>query len=82
MPNLAEYFARNRPEAQWSIGDRVQGLYNGIPFIGSVGSEVMRNEEEGPMASVHLDLPIKHDDVWKTIIRVSPQSLQSRDTGP
>jgi hypothetical protein len=57
--NLAEYFAANRPKARYTIGDRVEGKYQGVPYVGTVGSDVMRNETEGPMVTVHLDLPLK-----------------------
>jgi hypothetical protein len=57
--NLAEYFAANRPAAKYTIGDRVEGRYQGVPYVGTVGSDVMRNETEGSMVTVHLDLPLK-----------------------
>ena len=80
--NLAEYFAANRPQPYWQGGERIQGLYNGIPFIGTVAYEIMRNEDEGMMVAIQLDLPLKDGDTWTTIIRVKPQSIQLRDTGP
>jgi hypothetical protein len=57
--NLAEYFAANRPVAKYTIGDRVEGRYQGVPYVGTAGSDVMRNETEGSMVTVHLDLPLK-----------------------
>ena len=73
MPSLADYFAANRYKAVYSIGDRVRGVYNGVPFAGSVGNDTLISEEEGPRISVHLDLPIggqnvifiKHKDITK-----------------
>jgi len=52
----------------------VRGVYNGIPFAGSVGNDTLISEEEGPRVSIHLDLPIegrsviivKHKDI-KTV---------------
>jgi hypothetical protein len=79
--NLAEYFAANRPQPHWQGGERIEGLYNGVPFVGTVAYENMRNEDEGLMAAIHLDLPLKDGDTWTTIIRVKPQSIQLRDTG-
>ena len=76
--SLAEYFAAHRPRPYWQGGERVQGRYKDIPFVGSVGYENMRNEQEGSMASVHLDLPLKDGDVWRTILRVKPRSLKLR----
>lgn len=81
MSSLAEYFAANRPQPRWLGGERIEGIYNGIPFIGSVGYENMRNSDEGLMATIHLDLPIKEGDIWKTIIRVKPRTIKLRDTG-
>ena len=79
--SLAEYFAKNRPQPKWQGGERVEGLYNNIPFIGTVGYENMRNDDEGLMATIHLDLPLKEGDVWKTILRVKPKTIKPRDTG-
>ena len=76
--SLAKYFSENRPQPYWKGGERVFGKYNNIPFIGSVGYENMRNMDEGLMALVHLDLPLKDGDVWRTIIRVKPRSLKLR----
>lgn len=78
--NLAEYFDKNRPAARWATGDRVSGQYQGIPFVGSVGAEIMRNEDEGSMVGVHLDLPITdpEDGKMKLWIRVKPKTLKAR----
>lgn len=63
MVSLAEYFVKNRYKAKYSIGDRVRGVYNGVPFAGSVGNDTLISEEEGPRVSVHLDLPIEGKSV-------------------
>ena len=77
MSNLAEYFAKNRPEPKWSFGERVFGKYNGIPFIGTTGGEGMVNEEQGSLVTVFLDLPLKHKNTWhKTFIKVKPKDLK------
>lgn len=76
MSNLAEYFAKNRYQAQWNIGDRVFGYYNKIPFIGTVGNDTLINYTEGPRVSVHLDLPIKIDKEYKSFIITKPKSLK------
>jgi hypothetical protein len=57
--NLAEYFAANRPVPKYKFGDRVEGVYKGMPYIGTAYTDNMRNETEGPMVTVHLDLPLK-----------------------
>ena len=76
MSSLAEYFAKNRYQAQWEIGDRVFGKYNKIPFIGSVGNDTLINEIEGPRVSVHLDLPICIDNIVRTVIIVKPTDIK------
>lgn len=76
MSNLAEYFAKNRYHPKWSIGDRVFGYYNKIPFIGSVGNDTLINETIGPQVSVHLDLPIKIDNIYRSFIIVKPKDLK------
>ena len=76
MASLAEYFSNNRYKAQWQIGDRVFGKYNKIPFIGTVGNDTLINEIEGPRVSVHLDLPLKVDDEYKSYIIVKPKELK------
>jgi hypothetical protein len=75
--NLAEYFAKHRPQAKWTFGERVCGNYNGIPFAGTTGGEGMVNETEGSLVTVFIDLPLKHNDVWHTTyIKVKPKDLK------
>ena len=76
MPSLAEYFAANRYKPTWVIGDRVFGKYKKIPFMGTVGNDTLINEVEGPRVSVFLDLPMKVDNEYKSIIIVKPKELK------
>lgn len=77
MSNLAEYFAKNRPTAKWTFGDRVFGKYHGIPFVGTCGGEGMVNEVEGSLVTVFLDLPLKHKNtVHSTFIKVKAKDLK------
>ncbi len=62
MPSLAEYFAKNRYHGVYSLGDRVIGKWNKIPFVGTVGNDSVVNEVEGPRITIHLDLPFKFED--------------------
>ena len=78
MSTLAEYFARHRPKAKYHIGDRVEGVFKKIPWVGTVGSDTMRNENEGPMVSVHLDLPFKIDGEIYQYIRIKYKDLKLR----
>jgi len=75
--NLAEYFAMNRYQAKWQIGDRVTGKWNKIPFVGTVGNDTLINEIEGPRVSVHLDLPIKYKDKIHNFIITSPKDIKA-----
>ena len=76
MSSLAEYFAANRPKPKYHVGDRVEGTYQKIPYVGTVYTNNMRNDLEGPMVSIHLDLPMKIDKTWHTIIRVKYKDIK------
>jgi hypothetical protein len=76
MSSLAEYFEANRPKPKYKFGDRVEGTYKGIPYVGSAYTDNMRNETEGPMVSIHLDLPIKIDSVWHNNIRATYKQIK------
>ena len=76
MPTLAEYFKANRYQGKYSIGDRVIGKWNKIPFVGTVGNDTLINEIEGPRISVHLDLPIKYKGVVKNIVTVKHRDIK------
>ena len=78
MPSLEEYFEQNRYKPKWFIGDRVEGKWNGIPFVGSVGNDTLINETEGPRVSVFVDLPILHKNKIHTIIFLKPKDLKAR----
>jgi hypothetical protein len=71
-----EYFTANRPKPKYKFGDRVEGTYKGMPYVGTAYTDNMRNETEGPMVSVHLDLPIKIDSVWHNNIRVTYKEIK------
>lgn len=73
--NLAEYFAANRPAPRYQFGDRVEGRYQGIPYVGTAYTDNQRNETEGPRVSVHLDLPMKIGTEWLTMIRVTYEEI-------
>jgi hypothetical protein len=76
MSTLAEYFAEHRPKPKYQVGDRIEGTYKGIPYVGTAYTDNMRSELEGPMVSVHLDLPIKIDSVWHNSIRVTYKQIK------
>ena len=76
MASLAEYFAKNRYQAKYQIGDRVIGKWNNIPFVGSVGNDTVISEEKGPQVSVQLDLPIKYDGKVYTVLIVKHKDIK------
>jgi hypothetical protein len=76
MPNYAEYFARNKYQATYQIGDRVCGRWNRIPFVGTVGNDRLVSEAVGPEVVVHLDLPVKHQDQFHRIVFVKHDQLR------
>ena len=76
MQSLAKYFKANRYQGKYSIGDRVIGKWNKIPFVGTVGNDTLINEMEGPRISVHLDLPIKYKDVVYNILLVKHKDIR------
>jgi hypothetical protein len=76
MSTLAEYFEANRPKPKYKFGDRVEGTYKGIPYVGSAYTDNMRNETEGPRVNVHLDLPMRIGSEWLTMIRVTYKEIK------
>lgn len=76
MASLAEYFAKNRYQAKYDIGDRVMGKWNKIPFVGSVGNDTLVSEIEGPRVSIHLDLPIKYEGKVYNVIIVKHKDIK------
>lgn len=76
MSNLADYFAANRYQPTWHIGDRVTGKWNKIPFVGTVGNDTLISEREGPRVSVHLDLPVKFQSKVYNILFLEPTELK------
>jgi hypothetical protein len=73
---LAEYFAANRPKPKYQFGDRVEGTYKKIPYVGTAYTDNMVNESEGPMVSIHLDLPMKLGSEWVSYIRVQYKDIK------
>lgn len=76
MPNYAEYFERVCYKPKYFIGDRVIGAYKKIPFVGTVGNDTLVSNEEGPRISVFLDLPMKVDGEYKSVIIVKHKDIR------
>jgi hypothetical protein len=76
MANYREYFERVGYKPQYLIGDRVRGVYNKIPFVGTVGNDTLISTEEGPRVSVHLDLPMQLTEGVKSVIIVTHKDVK------
>lgn len=77
MANLTDYFSKKAYHPIYEIGDRIYGKLNGVPFIGTVGNDRVVSLA-GPEVTVHLDLPIKVDNVYRTVIIVKHKDIVSR----
>lgn len=76
MENYSKYFANNRPKPKWFIGDRVFGYYNKIPFVGTVLNDHWVSEDEQPRVYVQLDLPLKCEKNYTTIVLMKQKDLK------
>lgn len=79
MTAEARYFNNVTYKPQYQIGERVRGIWNKIPFTGSVAVDTMLDVDVGPYVMVFLDLPIKVDDAVHTIIRVNHSDMIDAD---
>jgi hypothetical protein len=77
MGNQTDYFNRIGYKHVYDIGDRVIGKWNKIPFVGSVGNDRLINHVTGPEVTVHVDLPIKYQDVWYSVIVVKHRDIKA-----
>jgi hypothetical protein len=80
MSSLAEYFEANRPKPKYQFGDRVEGTYMKIPYVGTAYTDNQRNESEGPRVNIHLDLPMKIGTEWISYIRVAYKDIKGLRT--
>ena len=76
MGTLTDYFNKIGHKATWEIGDRVSGKWNGIPFVGTVGSETLVNLDFGPRVTIMPDLPIKYNGGVHNVIVTKPKDLK------
>ena len=75
MGNQTDYFNRIGYQSTYSIGDRVFGRFNDIPFVGTVGNDRLVGST-GPEITVHLDLPIRINGEVKNFIIVKHQDIK------
>lgn len=80
MIALADYFAQNRYQGIYEIGDRVFGRWNKIPFIGTVGTDSVASEDVGPRVTVTLDLPILLKGKIHRVLVVTHDDIKQRLT--
>ena len=78
MGNQTDYFQRISYKHIYDIGDRVEGVWNGIPWVGSVGCDKLVDLDKGPEITIHLDLPIKLEDKIHRIIVVKHKNIKRR----
>ena len=68
MASLAEYFDKNRYKPKFEFMARVTGMHGKIRWIGSVGNDTVISELRGPELHIHLDLPLKINNKYTTIL--------------
>lgn len=78
MGTQTDYFNRIGYKHTYDLGDRVEGKWNDIPFVGSVGNDRLVNEDDGPEITIHLDLPIMYEGVIRRIIIVKHKDIKRR----
>jgi hypothetical protein len=77
MSSLTEYFSKTLPKPRYQFGDRVEGVYQGVPYVGTLGTDNVRNLQEGARVTIHLDLPLKpKDSVHLNFIRVQYKEIK------
>jgi hypothetical protein len=75
MGTQTDYFNRIGYKPKYSIGDRVFGKWNKIPFIGSVGNDRCI-DGVNPEITIHLDLPIRFKSVNYRFIIVKHRDVK------
>lgn len=66
---MSDYFAKNRYQCKYHLGDRVRGTWNNIPFTGSVAIDTVVEDGAHPIVIIFSDLPILFDGVQYTLIK-------------
>lgn len=75
MASLAEHFAKTRYQSKYEFGARVFGKWNKIPFVGTVYGDSVVSDAEGPKYTIYLDLPLKYNDKYHTILFVKANEV-------
>lgn len=77
MTSLSKYFAEHRYACKYHLGDRVRGIWNGIPFTGSVAIDTKVYENEQPCVLVFSDLPVQYSGAVYTLLKCTHEQLHS-----
>lgn len=75
MGTQTDYFNKIGYTGRYQIGDRVSGKFGKVPFIGTVGNDRCL-DGVNPEITIHLDLPIKVDNVVKNVIIVKHKDIK------
>ena len=70
-----EYFNKIGYKHVYELGDRVIGKWNKILFVGTVGNDRVI-DDTGPQIVIHLDLPIRVDNVNHNVIIVKHKDIK------
>ena len=73
--NQTEYFQKIGYRAVYNLGDRVRGLFNKIPFSGSIGNDTLKSTDEGPYLTIHPDLPVMYKGKVHNILIVKHRDI-------
>jgi hypothetical protein len=76
MVGLKEWFEAKAYKPKYEFGARVIGKYRKMPFVGCVGTDGIRSEEEGPILTVTLDLPLMVDGIPRTVLIVKHKDVK------
>jgi hypothetical protein len=75
MASLTDYFNRIGYKCKYYLGDRVHGVWNKVPFMGTVGNDRCI-DGKNPEVIVHLDLPIILDKKVNNFIIVKHKDIK------
>jgi hypothetical protein len=77
MPSMSEEFAASRHKPKYEFMARVEGKYKNIPFVGSVGNDTVISDVEGPVFTIHLDLPMKVNGAFISYLRCKQSEIKN-----
>jgi hypothetical protein len=73
--NQTEYFNKIGYKHVYDLGDRVIGKWRKVPFVGTVGNDRVI-DDTGPHVLIHLDLPIRLDNITHNLIIVKHRDVK------